>query len=166
MEVSDLRIALFSGNYNMTVDGANKALNRLVGYLLAQGAAVRFGAGGNVAHQFRVQRPGLAATGVQAAVRVQVRAGHHQLLLQGDSAHQVQKKRFASTVLANDQAECGAAVGNPVDVADERLDFPRAAYLNQVLPRAWHNPGAKRLNDSVPVSGADDWGSSGGVHVS
>lgn len=41
MEVSDLRIALFSGNYNMTVDGANKALNRLVGYLLSQGAAVR-----------------------------------------------------------------------------------------------------------------------------
>lgn len=41
MDVSDLRIALFSGNYNMTVDGANKALNRLVGYLLGQGAAVR-----------------------------------------------------------------------------------------------------------------------------
>ena len=41
MEVSDLRIALFSGNYNMTTDGANKALNRLVGYLLAHGAAVR-----------------------------------------------------------------------------------------------------------------------------
>ena len=41
MEVSDLRIALFSGNYNMTTDGANKALNRLVGYLLAEGAAVR-----------------------------------------------------------------------------------------------------------------------------
>lgn len=41
MDVSDLRIALFSGNYNMTVDGANKALNRLVGYLLGQDAAVR-----------------------------------------------------------------------------------------------------------------------------
>lgn len=41
MDVSDLRIALFSGNYNMTVDGANKALNRLVGYLLSKGAAVR-----------------------------------------------------------------------------------------------------------------------------
>ena len=35
MDISDLRIALFSGNYNMTVDGANKALNRLVGYLLS-----------------------------------------------------------------------------------------------------------------------------------
>ncbi|MDK2762256.1 MAG: glycosyltransferase family 1 protein, partial [Sphingopyxis sp.] len=34
-------IALFSGNYSMTTDGANKALNRLVGYLLAHGAAVR-----------------------------------------------------------------------------------------------------------------------------
>jgi glycosyltransferase involved in cell wall biosynthesis len=36
-----LRIALFSGNYNYTRDGANQALNRLVGYLLSQGAAVR-----------------------------------------------------------------------------------------------------------------------------
>ncbi|WP_033075502.1 glycosyltransferase family 4 protein [Sphingopyxis sp. MWB1] len=41
MDITDLRIALFSGNYNMTVDGANKALNRLVGYLLAKGASVR-----------------------------------------------------------------------------------------------------------------------------
>ncbi len=41
MQTSDLRIALFSGNYNMTLDGANKALNRLVGYLLKQGADVR-----------------------------------------------------------------------------------------------------------------------------
>ena len=41
MKVSDLRIALFSGNYNMVTDGANKALNRLVEYLLRQGAAVR-----------------------------------------------------------------------------------------------------------------------------
>ena len=41
MQVSDLRIALFSGNYAMTVDGANKALNRLVDYLQRQGAEVR-----------------------------------------------------------------------------------------------------------------------------
>ncbi len=38
---AQLRIALFSGNYNYTRDGANQALNRLVGYLLSQGAAVR-----------------------------------------------------------------------------------------------------------------------------
>ena len=36
-----LRVALFSGNYNYTRDGANKALNRLVGHLLDHGAAVR-----------------------------------------------------------------------------------------------------------------------------
>jgi len=41
MTIDGLRIALFSGNYNMTVDGANKALNRLVEYLLRQGAQVR-----------------------------------------------------------------------------------------------------------------------------
>ncbi len=41
MQVSDLRVALFSGNYAMTVDGANKALNRLVDYLMRQGVDVR-----------------------------------------------------------------------------------------------------------------------------
>ena len=41
MQTSDLRIALFSGNYNYVRDGANQALNRLVEYLLRQGASVR-----------------------------------------------------------------------------------------------------------------------------
>ncbi|MFA7604267.1 MAG: glycosyltransferase family 1 protein [Novosphingobium sp.] len=41
MQTADLRIALYSGNYNYVRDGANQALNRLVGYLLRQGAAVR-----------------------------------------------------------------------------------------------------------------------------
>ena len=41
MQTADLRIALYSGNYNYVRDGANQALNRLVGYLLRQGASVR-----------------------------------------------------------------------------------------------------------------------------
>ena len=56
MQFSDLRIALFSGNYNITVDGANRALNRLVGYLLRQGAKVRV-------YSPTVDNPGMAPTG-------------------------------------------------------------------------------------------------------
>lgn len=41
MQPSDLRVALFSGNYNYVRDGANQALNLLVGHLLGRGAAVR-----------------------------------------------------------------------------------------------------------------------------
>ncbi|MBX7483311.1 glycosyltransferase family 4 protein [Qipengyuania qiaonensis] len=41
MDVTDLRIALFSGNYNYTRDGCNQALNRLADYVLQQGAALR-----------------------------------------------------------------------------------------------------------------------------
>ena len=41
MQPSDLRVALFSGNYNYVRDGANQALNRLVDYLLRQGVQVR-----------------------------------------------------------------------------------------------------------------------------
>jgi phosphatidylinositol alpha 1,6-mannosyltransferase len=56
MQPSDLRIALFSGNYNYVLDGANKALNRLVGYLLSQGAQVRI-------YSPTVQNPAFPATG-------------------------------------------------------------------------------------------------------
>ncbi len=41
VEANRLRIALFSGNYNYVRDGANQALNRLVGFLLRSGAEVR-----------------------------------------------------------------------------------------------------------------------------
>ena len=41
MEVSELRVALFTGNYNLVRDGANQALNRFADYLLRNGATVR-----------------------------------------------------------------------------------------------------------------------------
>ncbi|MEY3634203.1 MAG: hypothetical protein RLZZ61_613 [Pseudomonadota bacterium] len=56
MQTSDLRIALFSGNYNYVRDGANQALNRLVGYLLGQGASVRV-------YSPTVAEPAFVATG-------------------------------------------------------------------------------------------------------
>lgn len=41
MDASDLRVALFSGNYNYTRDGANQTLNLLIGHLLGRGVKVR-----------------------------------------------------------------------------------------------------------------------------
>ena len=41
VQAGDLRVALFSGNYNYVRDGANQALNLLVGHLLSEGVAVR-----------------------------------------------------------------------------------------------------------------------------
>lgn len=56
MQASDVRVALFSGNYNYVRDGANQALNLLVGHLLAAGAAVRV-------YSPTVARPAFAPTG-------------------------------------------------------------------------------------------------------
>ena len=56
MDVTGLRIALTSGNYNYTRDGANKSLNRLVGHLLRRGAAVRV-------YSPVVDKPAFAPTG-------------------------------------------------------------------------------------------------------
>jgi hypothetical protein len=58
MDASDLRIALFSGNYNYVRDGANQALNRLVDYLLRQGGpAVRIYSPTVQEPAFRRRRP-------------------------------------------------------------------------------------------------------------
>ncbi|HEX6071542.1 MAG TPA: glycosyltransferase family 1 protein [Sphingomicrobium sp.] len=56
MQPADLRVALFSGNYNYVRDGANQALNRLVGYLLRQGVHVRV-------YAPTVKNPAFPATG-------------------------------------------------------------------------------------------------------
>lgn len=56
MQVEDLRVALFTGNYNYVRDGANQALNRLVGYLLNQGATVRI-------YSPRVETPAFPSVG-------------------------------------------------------------------------------------------------------
>ena len=56
MTPDTLRIALFSGNYNYVRDGANQALNRLVDYLLRQGAQVRV-------YSPVVEHPAFPATG-------------------------------------------------------------------------------------------------------
>src|SRR5690348_286991 len=53
---TDLRVALFSGNYNYVRDGANQALNRLVAYLLRQGVQVRV-------YSPTVEDPAFPATG-------------------------------------------------------------------------------------------------------
>ena len=55
-DLTSLRVALYSGNYNYVRDGANQALNRLVGYLLRQGAAVRV-------YAPTVKEPAFAPTG-------------------------------------------------------------------------------------------------------
>jgi len=56
VQSTELRVALFSGNYNYVRDGANQALNRLVGYLLRQGVKVRV-------YSPTVAEPAFAATG-------------------------------------------------------------------------------------------------------
>ena len=56
MKPTDLRVALFSGNYNYVRDGANQALNRLVEYLLRQGVQVRV-------YSPTVENPAFPATG-------------------------------------------------------------------------------------------------------
>jgi len=83
MDVTDLRVAIFSGNYNYVRDGANQALNRLADYLLRRGAAVRvysptvkepaFEAKGDLVHIPSFPIPGRAEYKIGFAIPPRVR---------------------------------------------------------------------------------------------
>jgi glycosyltransferase involved in cell wall biosynthesis len=61
MDLSDLRVAIFSGNYNYVRDGANQALNRLADFLIRNGATVR-------AYSPTVENPAFEAKGELVSV--------------------------------------------------------------------------------------------------
>ncbi|EMD83478.1 glycosyltransferase family 4 protein [Pacificimonas flava] len=62
MEPSDLRVALFSGNYNYVKDGANQALNRLTAHMLSRGVNMRI-------YSPTVPQPAFPATGDLVSIR-------------------------------------------------------------------------------------------------
>ncbi|SFP32832.1 glycosyltransferase family 4 protein [Qipengyuania nanhaisediminis] len=96
MDVTDLRIALFSGNYNYTRDGANQALNRLADYLLRQGAKLRV-------YSPVVDNPDFEATGDLVNVpnvRMPVKGrGEYRLPLRLGSKVESDLERFAPNVM-------------------------------------------------------------------
>lgn len=116
-KAAGLRIALFSGNYNMVRDGANKALNRLVRYLLANGAAVRvysptidepaFAPAGELVSLPSVPIPGRSeyrfATGLPKRVREDIAAFNPNVI-----------HLSAPDRVANKAQQLGAELGIPV----------------------------------------------------
>lgn len=61
-EAQELRVALFSGNYNCVRDGANRALNRLIGHVLRRGHAARV-------YSPTIDRPAFEPAGELVSVR-------------------------------------------------------------------------------------------------
>jgi len=128
-----LRIALFSGNYNNVVDGPVKALNRLVGYLLAQGHEVRVFAP-------EIPAPAIAPTGTLVAVPSIAIPGRGEYRLARTIDAPIER-------VTNPPTEGLLADGNPVgsarDVlnafkpdlihlsAPDRLGFSALKYANQ-----------------------------------
>lgn len=94
MDVTDLRVALFTANYNGTRDGANQALNRLVGYLLGKGAAVRI-------YSPRLEKPAFPSLGKVVGVPAVAVPGRPEYRLPVMIPPGVRRdiSRFAPTIL-------------------------------------------------------------------
>ncbi len=94
MTTGQLRNALFSGNYNYVRDGANQALNRLVGYLLREGAAVRI-------YSPTVDEPAFPATGELISVPSIAFPGRDEYRFPLALSHRIRRdlKEFAPNVV-------------------------------------------------------------------
>jgi glycosyltransferase involved in cell wall biosynthesis len=115
MNTEDLRIALFSGNYNYVRDGANQALNRLAGYLLDQGAAVRV-------YSPTVSNPAFPATGELVGVRALPipGRGEYRMPLSLQNSARKDLKTFAPNVVH---------LSSPDPVAHQALTWARKRNL-------------------------------------
>ena len=119
-----------------------------------QGAAVRGGAGGEVADQLGVQGAGRPAGGLQPPVRGEVGLGGDELLLLGDGGGQVQEERLARAVIADHESDHRTAVRDPVEVVGEGGDLVRPADLNVREPALRDHAGPQRADDGVAVTRA------------
>lgn len=111
MQTADLRIALFSGNYNYVRDGANQALNRLVDYLLRVGAQVRV-------YAPTVSEPAFEATGDLVGISAMPIPGRSEyripLRISGKAKRDL--KRFAPNIVH---------VSSPDPVGHEAVSWAR-----------------------------------------
>src|SRR6202034_251245 len=75
----------------------------------------------------------------------------HQFLRHGSGTNQVQKKRLARAVLADDDPENRATLPNALYVPKHDLHLLHSTHLDQVLPGMWYYAGAQRLHDEVSI---------------
>ena len=119
-----------------------------------------------VPHQLGVEPARLPAGRGEPPARVEVGVQRDQLALRGDRAHEVEEEGLPRAVVADDEPRRGAAVGDPVDVGEQRLDFARPADLDQVLPGSRHDTRAQRLDQGVALARLDLAAASGHAHIS
>ena len=147
MRPDQLRVALFSGNYNYQRDGANQALNRLVGFLERQGVAVRV-------YSPTSQTPAFPPTGTlisAPSIRIPGR-GDYRFAYAMDRTTRLDVEAFAPNLihlsvpdrLAFHAKQWGKAHGVPVVASvhtrfDTYLGYYGLQWVNKILGRVMRN---------------------------
>ncbi|GAO92718.1 hypothetical protein PSA5_08395 [Pseudomonas syringae pv. actinidiae] len=67
----------------------------------------------------------------------------YQLALHRNASDQIEEECLACAVLANNDAECGATLGQAVDILYKGGQFTNPAHLYQVLSDTRNNPCAQ-----------------------
>ncbi|MGC4107221.1 MAG: hypothetical protein QM753_12935, partial [Thermomicrobiales bacterium] len=152
----DDRVRVFPGSAGIGQRLGDEALDHA-----GHRAAIWLGPGGHVAHQFGVEAACLASGGVEAAIRREVGVDGDELLLERNRADDVEEERLARTVFADHEPHRRPAIGNPLDIGEQRADFVDAPDLHVLLPGARHDARSQQLQQGVAFARADWLGNDG-----
>src|SRR3954464_3560062 len=88
-------------------------------------------------------------------LRRQIGVGGDKPSLDHHAAGEIEEEGLSGAVVANNEADGGTAVGDPLNVLQDLLHLAPSPHLHvlQACPR--YNAGAKRLYERVPLLGLD-----------
>ncbi len=75
--------------------------------------------------------------------------------VQRQRSHQLQQERLARSILADHEPDRRPAVGDLVEVGEQRLDLGGPAHLDVLVPDAGHDTGPQGAQNDLAVAGAD-----------
>jgi hypothetical protein len=78
-----------------------------------------------------------------------------QAFLKSDGTNQLKKEGLARSVFADNKTDAGAAIGNTLQIADQRPNFLNPTDLNVLEAQARDNARRKGLQDGVSFPGPD-----------
>ena len=117
-------------------------------------SALGLGAGGEVAHQFRVEVPGLPAGPVQPAFQRDVRLRHDELALECHRAGQVQEEALARAVPSDDESNARSPLLDPLEIVQDGGHLVATPDLKVTHPDARNDARPATIAGSRPVPAA------------
>ena len=115
----------------------------------AQRPALRLCLGGHIADKLLVGGKSLASSALQPPLRGQVGIHHHKILRHHIVADGLQQEALAAAILAHNEAERSAALGNHLHIPQQGINLRRAPHGHIVQSHPRHHAALEGIHQRL-----------------